>query len=187
MIPGQSGWAESYLSVRIRTENVNSTMKALKKTWNEVYPGNPFEYAFLDSIYDELYKNEGRTGKVFSLFTAFALFVACLGLFGLSSFAVVQKTKEIGIRKVLGATSQRIFFGLSGDFSKWVVAANILAWPIAYVLMKSWLKSFAYRIDLRWWMFGSAGILALLVSLLTVSLQTIKAARANPAESLKYE
>ena len=187
LTPGASGWAESYLSVRIRTQNVNSTMKALKKTWDEVYPGHPFEYTFLDSIYDELYKNEARTGKVFSLFTAFAMFVACLGLFGLSSFAVVQRTKEIGIRKVLGATSQGIFFKLSGDFSKWVVAANILAWPVAYLLMKNWLASFAYRIDLEWWMFGIAGILALLVSLFTISLQTIKAARANPAVSLKYE
>ncbi len=187
MTPGEAEWGESYLSVRFRTENVNATMTALKKAWDEAYPGHPFEYAFMDSIYDELYKNEARTGNVFSLFTVFALFVACLGLFGLSSFAVVQRTREIGIRKVLGATARGIFLKLSADFSKGVVAANILAWPAAYLLMNNWLESFAYRIDLQWWMFAVAGLLALLISLLTVSLQSIKAALANPAASLKYE
>jgi putative ABC transport system permease protein len=187
MTPGEAGWSEAYLSIRFRTGNVNATMKSLRQAWEGLYPGHPFEYAFMDSIYNELYENEIRTGRVFTLFTVFALFVACLGLFGLSSFTVVQRTKEIGIRKVLGAAPAGIFLSLSGDFSKWIGIANLLAWPLAYVLMKNWLRSFAYRIDLQWWMFGAAGILALLVSLLAVSGQTIKAARANPAESLKYE
>ena len=187
MTPGECGWSETYLSIRIRTGNVSATMKSLRQAWEDLYPGHPFEYAFLGSIYDELYKNETRTGKVFTLFTVFALFVACLGLFGLSSFAVGQRTKEIGIRKVLGAAPGGIFLSLSGDFSKWVGVANLLAWPLAYLLMKNWLHSFAYRIDLRWWMFGAAGILAFLVSLLAVSGQTIKAARTNPVDSLKYE
>jgi putative ABC transport system permease protein len=178
---------ESYISVRLNTENVSETVQYVGNTWNDFAPGKPFEYSFLDKDYDNLYINEKQTRSLFSIFSALAIFIACLGLFGLASFVADRKTKEIGIRKVLGASVPRIVNHLNKSFLKWVLIANLIAWPTAWYFMNQWLENFAYRIGLTWWVFVLAAALALLIALMTVSFQTIKAAIKNPADSLRYE
>ena len=178
---------EDYISVRLNTEDISGSLKDVKNTWNNFVKNMPFEYSFLDQDYDNLYVNEKQTRKLFTIFSFFAIFIACLGLFGLASFSADRKTKEIGIRKVLGASIPRLVNILNKNFVKWVLVANLLAWPSAWYVMNWWLQGFAYRIDLSWWMFFLAGILAFLIALTTVSFQTIKAAYKNPADSLRYE
>ncbi len=178
---------ESYISVRLNTENISETIKYAGNTWNDFAHNMPFEYSFLDEDYDNLYINEKQTRKLFSIFSFLAIFIACLGLFGLASFIADQKTKEIGIRKVLGASVPGIVKVLNKRFVKWVLIANFTAWPIAWFMMNKWLQNFAYRIELSWWMFILAAVLALLVALITVSFQTVKAALKNPIDSLRYE
>jgi putative ABC transport system permease protein len=147
----------------------------------------PFDYTFLDEAFDRKYKAEEKLGKIFSYFTLLAIFIACLGLFGLAFFTAEQRTKEIGIRKALGASITGIIMLLSKEFTKWVLLANIIAWPIAYVAMNRWLQNFAYRINMGLGTFIIAALLALIIALLTVGYQAIKTARANPVESLRYE
>jgi len=178
---------ESFISVRLNTENISETVKYVGSTWNDFAPEKPFEYSFLDEDYDNLYVNEKQTRKLFTIFSFFAIFIACLGLFGLASFSADQRTKEIGIRKVLGASVPRIVNILNKNFIKWVLIANLIAWPAAWFIMNSWLQNFAYRINLSWWMFILAAALALLIALITVSFQTVKAALKNPIDSLRYE
>jgi len=178
---------ESSISVRLNTENISETIKYAGNTWNDFAHNMPFEYSFLDEDYDNLYINEKQTRKLFSIFSFLAIFIACLGLFGLASFIADQKTKEIGIRKVLGASVPGIVKVLNKRFVKWVLIANFTAWPIAWFMMNKWLQNFAYRIELSWWMFILAAVLALLVALITVSFQTVKAALKNPIDSLRYE
>jgi len=187
MLHGACPWSESYLSVRIRTGDVRGTMAHIRKAWDEVMAGTPFEFSFLDTIYNDQYRNEERTGRVFTIFTFFALFVACLGLLGLASFAAEQRTKEIGIRKVLGASVPGIILLMSREFTRWVLLSNIIAWPAAYFLMHRWLQSFAYRSEIGLLSFIFSGLIALGIALLTVSVQAIKTAAANPVDSLRYE
>jgi len=187
MIPGAYRWGEAYVSVRIRPENVRTTMAFIRQTWEEIVPRMPFEYSFLDTIYNDLYQNEERTGRVFTIFTLFALFVACLGLLGLSSFAAEQRTKEIGIRKVLGANVPGILFMLSKEYLKWIIVASIIASPLAYLVMKKWLQSFAYQTSIGYWIFGLSSVAALVIALVAVSYQSMKVASANPVNALKYE
>ena len=178
---------ESYISVRLNTQNVSETVKFVGNTWNDFAPGKPFEYSFLDRDYDNLYTNEQQTRSLFAVFSFLAIFIACLGLFGLAAFVADRKTKEIGIRKILGSSVTKIVNNLNKSFVKWVLIANLIAWPAAWYFMNNWLRNFAYRIELSWWMFVLAAVLALLVALLTVSFQTIKAALKNPADALRYE
>ncbi len=178
---------ERYISVRLNTENIAGTIKHIESKWNEFAPQMPFEYSFLDQDYDNLYMNERQTRKLFSIFSFLAIFIACLGLFGLASFIADQKTKEIGIRKVLGASVAKIVKNLNKSFLKWVLIANLIAWPIAWFAMNRWLENFAYRIGLSWWMFVLAAVLAVFIALLTVSFQTVKAALKNPIDSIRYE
>jgi putative ABC transport system permease protein len=178
---------ERYISVRLNTENIAGTIKHIERKWNEFAPQMPFEYSFLDQDYDNLYLNERQTRKLFSIFSFLAIFIACLGLFGLASFIADQKTKEIGIRKVLGASVAKIVNNLNKRFLKWVLIANLIAWPTAWFAMNRWLENFAYRIGLSWWMFVLAAVLAVFIALLTVSFQTVKAALKNPIDSLRYE
>lgn len=187
MMPGAYRWGEAYVSVRIRPENVRATIDHIRKTWEEIVPGSPFEYSFLDTIYNGQYKNEERTGRVFTVFTFFALFVACLGLLGLSSFAAEQRTKEIGIRKVLGASVCGVVILLSKEFTRWVLIANVIAWPAAYFIMQEWLNGFAYRTNIEISIFILSAILSLGIAVLTVIFQAIKAAKAIPVDSLRYE
>ena len=159
----------------------------MEKTWKGFAPGQSFDYSFLDQDFDKLYINEKQTRKMFAVFSLLALFIACLGLFGLASFMVDQKTKEIGIRKVLGASVSGLVARLDGSFLKWVLFANMLAWPAAWYFMGQWLQNFAYRIALGWWMFLLAAALAVGIALVTVSFQTVKASFKNPVDSLRFE
>jgi len=176
-----------YISVRTRPEAVDQTLAFLKDKWRAFVPGQPFEYFFLDDDFDRLYTAEKKIGRLFTSFSVLAILVACLGLFGLASFTAEQRTKEIGIRKVLGASVSNIVVLLTREFSKWVLLANLIAWPIAYFAMHRWLQNFAYRISIGVWMFVQAAFLALAIALITVSYQAVRAALVNPANSLRYE
>lgn len=150
-------------------------------------PEIPFEYSFLDSSFDKLYQAELRQGKIFTIFTAIAIFIACLGLFGLSAFTITQRVKEIGIRKVLGAGVKDIVLILSKDFMILVGVAAIIAFPVAWYAMHSWLNDFAYRIQIGWTVFVLAALIAAVTAFLTISFQAIKAALANPVKNLRTE
>jgi len=175
------------ISVKINQLNIRGTLSFLKSEWKKFAPGWPFEYFFLDDNYDRLYKSEERLRHIFLTFTFLGIFIACLGLFGLAAFTAEQRTKEMGIRKVLGASVPNILILLSKEFAKWVLLANIIAWPVAYFAMHRWLQNFAYRISIEWWMFLLAAVLVLVIALCTVGFQAVKAALANPSESLRYE
>ena len=175
------------LMVRISGKNVPQTLATLSKQWKEIAPQLPFEYEFMDDEFNRLYTSETRIGTAFGVFAFLAIFLACLGLFGLATFTILQRTKEIGIRKVLGASVQQIVGLLSKDFLKLVILSIVIASPIAYYFMDKWLQDFAYRINIEWWIFALAGIVAIVIALLTVSYQAIRAAMANPVKSLKTE
>ncbi|MCB0292482.1 MAG: FtsX-like permease family protein [Calditrichaeota bacterium] len=175
------------MAVRIRPQNVPETVAYIEKTWASFIPYKPFEYFFLDDNYDALYRAEQRTGQLFTRFSLLAIFIACLGLFGLASFTTEQRTREIGIRKVLGASVPAIIFKLSREFTRWVLLANLIAWPLAWLAMRAWLEDFAYRITIGPAPFIAAGLIALVIALLTISYQAIKAALTNPADALRYE
>ncbi|MGH7595705.1 MAG: ABC transporter permease, partial [bacterium] len=176
-----------YISVKLRPENIGETLAGLERSWQRFFPESPFEYFFLDDTFDRLYRTEESWGRAIGFFALLSIFIACLGLLGLAAFTAEQRTKEIGIRKVLGASITGVAGLLSKDFVKLVLAANLIAWPLAYFAMNKWLQDFAYRIEIGWWVFALAGGLALLIALLTVSTQAIKAALANPVEALRYE
>jgi putative ABC transport system permease protein len=180
-------WNYEYLLVRTNSGNIPNTIRYIKSRWHEIAGSLPFEYHFLDETYEALYNTEMHTGRIILVFTLVSIFIVVLGLFGLSSFSIIKRTKEIGVRKVLGATVTSLVSRLSKDFVKLVLVANLLAWPIAYYAMNEWLQNFAYRIEMSWWIFLLAGVLALLIALLTVSYQAIKVAIVNPIESLRYE
>lgn len=175
------------LLIKVKPDDFSQNIKSIEHAWNRVVPGFPFEYSFLDEQIDLLYKAEQRVGKVINTFSILALFIACLGLFGMASFTAEQRTKEVGIRKVHGATVPGIVMLLSREFTRYVLFANIAAWPIAYYAMNKWLQDFAYRIDITIWPFLLAGLAAFIIALLTVSWQAIRAAMANPVEALRYE
>ena len=175
------------LSVRIKTENVPATLSFLESKMRQVDPFRPFEYAFLDDTFDAQYREEERLSRVFSYFAILAIFIASLGLLGLASFTAEQRTKEIGIRKVLGASVSGIVLLLSKEFTKWVLVANVIAWPIAYFTLHKWLEGFAYRTSLTLTAFIVSMVVSLGIALLTVSYQAVRTAIANPIESLRYE
>jgi putative ABC transport system permease protein len=175
------------VSVKVNTTNMAGLIQSVAEVWNSFSPNQPIRYTFLDENFAMMYADVIRMGHIFSSFACLAIIVACLGLFALSSFMTQQRTKEIGIRKVLGASISNIALILTKSFLALVVLANIIAWPVAYYFMNKWLQDFAYRIDIGWWMFILAGGIALLIALVTVSWQAIKAALANPIESLRYE
>ncbi len=173
--------------ISIRPGNVPNTIKAIKNTWERFNPGYPFEYYFLDDTYNNLYQSEEKLADIFGVFTSLALFVTVLGLFGLALFMTEQRTKEIGIRKVLGASVLNILSLLSGSFTKWLIIANIIAWPAAWYAMSIWIQSYAYHIDISLFTFILAGLVTFIVTLVTVGLTTMKAVVANPVESLRCE
>lgn len=175
------------ISVRIRPENIRETIGFIESKWAEFDSQYPLEYVFVDDQFDSLYRTEERLGQLFGYFTALAILIGCLGLFGLTSFTAEQRTKEIGIRKVLGASVPSVIMLLVREFTKWVLLAVLIAWPIGYFVMKTWLQNFHYRIILSFDTFLLAALLALIISIITVSYQSIRAALANPADSLKYE
>jgi len=177
----------NYFIFDINTKGIPGKINAIKNNFTKMFPGNPFEYKFLDEFFDRQYRAEIKTAEIFEVFTFLSIFISCLGLIGLSSLMITHKTKEIGIRKVLGASINSLLALLSKEFVKWVLISNIIAWPVAYYLMNKWLQNFAYRINLNWWMFVLAGVFALLIALVTVGVQAIKAANTNPVKSLRYE
>lgn len=176
-----------YALVRLASGDIPAGIQTVQTVWQKIYPNYPFEYHFLDQALEANYQNERTTRMLIQIFTMLALLIACLGLFGLASFTAEQRTKEIGIRKVLGASVPKVVFLLSKEFTRWVLVANLTAWPVAYFLMKSWLQKFAYRTDLGMDIFIISGLLAFGVALLTVSFQSIKVALADPVEALRYE
>jgi putative ABC transport system permease protein len=180
-------WTFRYITLSIDISDLNETLAFVKSQWKVLWPGHPFEHFFLDTDFDRQYRADEQIGNVFGIFTFLGLFIACLGLLGLASFTAESRTKEIGIRKVLGASVGGIVLMLSRQFTKWILLANCIAWPVAYYFMDRWLKNFAHRIDIGIWIFMLSGVLVLLVALLTVSYQSVKAAVANPVDSLRYE
>jgi putative ABC transport system permease protein len=169
------------------TKEVQSTMQQVKAKFDAFFPGNLFDYYFLDDRFNHQYANDDLFGKIFGIFSVLAICIACLGLLGLSLFATTQRTKEIGVRKVLGASVSNIVVLLSKDFMRLVVVAFIIASPVAWYIMNSWLSDFAYRINISAWIFIGAGILAVIIALATISFQAIKAAITNPVKSLRTE
>lgn len=175
------------LFARLKSDNISNTISKIEKVWKKFAPGYPFRYRFLDEALDNLYNSEQRIGTIFRYFSFLAIFISCLGLFGMASFTAEQRTKEIGIRKILGASMSNIVLLLSKEFTKWVLVANIIAWPVAYYAMDRWLQRYAYRVNIAIWPFGLAAVLAFMIALMTVSYQAIRAAIASPADSLRYE
>jgi len=182
--------ARSYynnISIKIAGNNIPSSIAHLDAVWKKYLPEVPFQSAFLDENFDALYKSEQKQGSIFTVFSFIAIFIACLGLFGLSAFSITQRIKEIGIRKVLGASTGSIVGLLSKDFLKLVAVAAVIAFPVAWYAMHNWLQDFAYRINMPWWIFLLAGIIAAIVALCTISFQAIRAALSNPVKNLRTE
>ncbi len=177
----------SQVSIRIGPENIPQTMSFLKDIWAEMRPDYPFSYYFIDENFDQLYRSEEQLGKIFSYFAFLSVLIGCLGLFGLASYSAERRTKEIGIRKVLGASASGITVLLSKEFTKWVLLANLIAWPAAYLIMSKWLQNFAYRSGIGFGTFFLAGGIAWGIAFLTVAYQAIKASIADPITALKYE
>jgi len=188
ILPGyhKNAWSNNNFIVRIDNENIQSIINQSKETW-EQFSDLPFEYFFLDDAYNDLYKNEMHTRSIFRTFSFITIFIAVLGLFGLVTFNAEQRTKEIGVRKTMGASVQQIVFLLSMDFTKWIAISFLIACPLAYFVINKWLENFAYKTELSIWIFISAGLLALVIAWITVSFQSIKAAIKNPVEALRYE
>jgi putative ABC transport system permease protein len=175
------------LSIKVSSNNFPSTIKTIEAKWSQIIPNRPFDYSFLDEDFDKQYRAEDRFGSLFLNFAVLAIFISCLGLLGLTSHSTIQRTKEIGIRKVIGANVASIVTMLSKDFVKLVFIASFIAFPVAWWTMHEWLQNFAYRIKISWWVFLVAGVSAILIALITISFQSIKAAIANPVKALRSE
>lgn len=173
--------------IKVNGENMQQAIDYMQNAWERTNPGFPFEYRLLDTAYDELYANEERLGQIFKYFSILTILISCLGLFGLAAFMAEQRTKEIGIRKVLGAGVLQLLSTLSGSFLKWVLIANIIAIPLTWYTMSRWLEGYAYHARLSAWIFILAAVISLFIALVTISFQTIRAAYRNPVEALKYE
>ena len=183
----QSDWGFGEMAIRINGQKAKETISFVESAWKKMVPDTPFEYSFLDEHFAELYKADSQVSKVVAVLAILAIIISCLGLFGLASYSAERKVKEIGIRKVLGASVQNITMLLSGNFLKLVLLSNLIAIPLAWWSINKWLQDFAYRIDITWWVFALAALIALLIALFTVSFQAIKAAVANPVKSLRTE
>jgi putative ABC transport system permease protein len=177
----------NYLSIRLASGQIASGLEHISRVWQKLVPNYPLSYFFIDESFERMHRSDQRMGEVFTVFSVLAILVACLGLFGLAAYTIEQKTREIGIRKALGARVSSIYLLMSRDFIKWVAIANIIAWPVAYWAMNRWLQNFAYRVHVVIDIFLLSGGIALVLALVTVSFQSIKAARANPIDSLRYE
>jgi len=173
--------------IKLATTDASSTMQSIEKLWNQTFPDFVFEYKFLDDKIESFYKQENQLSQLYKIFAFIAIFLSCLGLYGLASFMAVQRIKEVGIRKVLGATAGNIVYLFSKEFIILITIAFVIATPIAWYYMHKWLQDYVYRINISWWMFIAGGVLAILIALMTVSFQAIKAAIANPVKSLRTE
>jgi putative ABC transport system permease protein len=173
--------------VKISTTDVAGTMREMEDLWKEIFPGNPFNYQFLDEFFDRQYQADRQFGKVFTLFSLLATFIACLGLFGLSSLTAIQRTKEIGVRKVLGASVPGILMLMSRDYLFLLGVSIATATPLAWWIMSGWLEGFATRIPLSWAIFAIPSALVIAIALLTAGVHTLRAAQADPVKALRYE
>ena len=176
-----------HLLVRYRTDNVSGMMREIESAWKRIDSSEPFEYQFLDEVFDNMYRDEQRMSTMLLYIALLAIIIACMGLFGLALYNTEQRTKEIGVRKVYGSTVSRIVLLLTGKFTIWVIIANLLAWPVAYILMRKYMQMYAYRIDFPVWIFFVTALIAYLIALFTISFQSIKAGNKNPADALRYE
>ena len=181
---GNSNWQMAF---KISTNKIAPLLSQVESKYKRIFPGMPFSYQFLDDSFDQMYRAEQRAGKVALIFAVLTIMIACLGLFGLATFMAEQRTKEIGVRKVLGASVNSIIAMLSKDFLKLVLIAAIVAFPVAWLLMNKWLQDFAFRINISLWVFFAAGLVTAMIELFTTSFQAIKAAVANPVKSLRSE
>ena len=179
--------ASNFYSVKVSTNNMPRTIATIEEEWKAQFPGNPFDFFFLDDHYQEQYKADQQFGKVFGLFAGLAIFIACLGLFGLASYMATQRFKEISVRKVLGATVTSVVTLLSKDFILLIIIAILLAIPVSWYVMEGWLAEFAYRIDMTWWLFALPGVTLIIIALATVTFQTVKAGTSNPVDALRSE
>jgi putative ABC transport system permease protein len=179
--------ATSFYSLKVKSEDMQQTIALAEEKFKTYFPGNPFQFFFLDQYYNQQYQADQQFGKVFGVFAALAIFIACLGLFGLSSYTVVQRTKEIGVRKVLGASVPQVIALLFKDFAILVAVAIVLAVPVSWWVMNNWLSEFANRISLSWWIFTVPSLMVIAIAWITISMHTYRAASANPVESLRYE
>lgn len=174
-------------AIRIRPDDIPNTLAFIENKWKQLDPAHPFTYTFMDDSFDRLYRSEEKLSQIFSVFSMLAIFIASLGLFGLALFMAEQRTKEIGIRKVLGASMARIFVLLSKEFAVLVLFANVIAWPVAYLFMQKWLQNFAYRVNIQPWIFLLSATIAFVIALLTIGSQALKVSMSDPVESLRYE
>jgi putative ABC transport system permease protein len=179
-----STWATAF---RVKPENSQAVVSAISSKWKSLSTGTPFNYHFLDESFNNMYRAEQQVGRVAIAFAVLAVIIACLGLFGLATYIAEQRTKEIGVRKVLGATVQNIVMMLSRDFLMLIIIASLIAFPIAWWAMYKWLQDFEYRIGVGWWIFILSGFIAILVALFTISFQAVRAAVSNPVKSLRTE
>jgi putative ABC transport system permease protein len=177
----------TYITIRIGTGDVKSTVAKIEALYKQYFPGNPFEYFFEDENFNKQYISEKQYGQIFSVASVWAILIACLGLFGLTTYSIESRKKEIGIRKVLGASVESIMGLISKDFLKLVLIAAILASPLAWLAISKWLQDFAYRIQIQWWLFLVVSMATAFIALLTIGVQTIRAALANPVKSIKSE
>jgi putative ABC transport system permease protein len=182
-----SRYPVSYIAIKIGPEDIQQTIGMLRSTWSKIAPDVPFEYYFLDEDFNRQYATEERWSSIFGYSSFFAIFIASLGLLGITTLAVGRRTKEIGIRKVLGATSVGLVRLISKEFLLLVLIANLLAWPAAYYAASRWLENYACRISIGWGTFVLAGLLAFLIALITVSFRAVRAALTNPVDTLRYE
>lgn len=176
-----------YLHIKYKTEDFSSFIKEIENIWNEIHPDYPFEYFFLDDAIDKKYNSDITFGKVVSTFSLIAILISCIGLLGLSLFHTQQRTKEIGIRKTLGATTGSIIFLLNKSYLKWILISVLISCPFVYYYMNKWLLGFAYRINFDWWLVLLSGVAAIVIASLTISIQILRSSRANPVDSLRYE
>ncbi|MFH0999774.1 MAG: FtsX-like permease family protein, partial [Bacteroidota bacterium] len=176
-----------YMFIKINEQDIHGTMGQIEDLWSKFNSGFPMDFKFLDDEYQKLYLAEQKLGTLFSSFAAIAIFLSCLGLFGLATYMAEKRTKEIGIRKALGASGTKITRLLTWEFTKWVMLSTLIAWPLTYLYLNKWLQNFAYRTDLDLYVFVLGGILVLIIAILSVVSQALKASRTNPAITLKYE
>jgi ABC-type antimicrobial peptide transport system permease subunit len=174
-------------SIKLTTTDIASTMQSIKKIWQQTFPDYVYEYRFLDDKIAGFYKQENQLSQLYKIFAAIAIFLSCLGLYGLASFMAVQRIKEVGIRKVLGATAGNIVYLFSKEFIILIAIAFAIATPIAWYYMQQWLQDYAYRTSVSWWVFAAGGLAAIIIALATISFQAVKAAMANPVTSLRAE
>ncbi|NNF04684.1 MAG: FtsX-like permease family protein [Rhodothermales bacterium] len=183
----EDGWENGTVSVKLATDNVEETLQAMEDAWLAISGGQAFRYDFFDDLFEERYMREQQVGRILIVFSMLAILIACLGLFGLAAFVTTQRTKEIGIRKSLGASASGIVVMLFRDFGRWIVVANLIAWPVAWWMMSDWLQQFVYRTDVALWYFPASLLVGVLLAFLTIGGKTWRAAMANPVDALRYE